>query len=70
VLVLGLVAALAYFAFGVRPDGTRAMPLRALSATGRWVLVITFGAILGSLATTFYSVLIDRLMFLLGLVGF
>lgn len=69
ILVVGVVAALYYFAFGVRPNGKRAMPLQALSGTGRWVLVITFGAIIGSLATTFYSALIERLTFLLGLVG-
>ncbi len=67
VLVLGVIAALSYFAFGVRPDGKRSMPLMALSTSGRWVLVITFGAILGSLATTFYASLIERLQFLIGL---
>src|SRR5437762_13050090 len=68
VLVLGVIAALSYFAFGVRPNGNRPAPLMALSVTGRWVLVITFGAILGSLATTFYTALIERLQFLIGLV--
>lgn len=67
VLVLGLVCALAYFAFGARPRAIAA-PLAALSTTGRWVLVITFGAIIGSLATTFYTALIDRLDFLVKLV--
>ncbi len=68
VLVLGVIAALSYFAFGMRPNGNRAAPLTALSTTGRWVLVVTFGAILGSLATTFYAALIERLQFLIGLV--
>lgn len=70
VLVLGVVTALSYFAFGARPDGGRPMPIRAISTAGRWVLVVTFGAILGSLATTFYAALIERLQFLLGVVGF
>jgi hypothetical protein len=69
VLLLGVVSALAYFAFGARPDGQRPAPVQALSVAGRWVLVISFGAILGSLATTFYSALIDRLDFLYRLVG-
>src|SRR5437588_4628965 len=69
VLVLGVITALTYFAFGARPNGERPVPLRALSTTGRWVLVITFGAILGSLATTFYTALIERLEFLLRLVA-
>jgi hypothetical protein len=68
VLLLGVVAGLAYFAFGARPNGERPMPIRALSTSGRWVLVFTFGAILGSLATTFYAALIERLEFLLKLV--
>jgi hypothetical protein len=70
VLVLGVVTALSYFAFGVRPNGRRPMPVRALSTIGRWVLVVSFGALIGSLATTFYSALIERLEFLLRLVGF
>lgn len=69
VLVLGVICALSYFAFGARHNGDRPRPLRAISAAGRWVLVISFGAILGSLATTFYAALIERLQFLLALVG-
>src|SRR5689334_18624490 len=65
ILVLGVITALAYFAFGARPNGARPAPVAALSTAGRWVLVITFGAILGSLATTFYAALIERLQFLL-----
>lgn len=70
VLFLGVIAALSYFAFGVRRNGTRIFPLRALSGLGRWVLVVTFGAILGSLATTFYAALIERLEFLVGQVRY
>lgn len=70
ILVLGVITALAYFAFGARANGARPAPVAALSSVGRWVLVITFGAILGSLATTFYSALIERLQFLLGMAGF
>jgi hypothetical protein len=70
ILVLGVITALAYFAFGARPNGARPAPVAALSTAGRWVLVITFGAILGSLATTFYAALIERLQFLLGQAGF
>jgi hypothetical protein len=69
VLLVGVIVALAYFAFGARPSGDRPMPIRALSTTGRWLLVVTFGAILGSLATTFYTALIERLEFLLKLVS-
>src|SRR5436190_19945823 len=64
VLVAGVVCALAYFAFGAKADGTRFAPIRQVSIVGRWVLVIAFGAILGSLGTTFYFALIDRLDFL------
>jgi hypothetical protein len=35
---------------------------------GRWVLVVAFGAILGSLAITFYSALIERLVSLVDIV--
>jgi hypothetical protein len=69
VLVLGVVSALTYFAFAARTDGERPMPLKAVSTAGRWVLVITFGALIGSLATTFYAALIERLEFLLRIAG-
>ncbi|HYP21251.1 MAG TPA: hypothetical protein VEY08_14360 [Chloroflexia bacterium] len=69
VLVVGVVCALAYFTFAARPDGQRPAPVKALSVVGRWVLVISFGALLGSLATTFYAALIERLIFLTDLVG-
>jgi hypothetical protein len=68
VLVAGVVCGLSYFAFGARADGERPMPIKQLSLAGRWVLVVAFGAILGSLATTFYAALIERLMALVELV--
>jgi hypothetical protein len=68
VLVAGVVCALAYFAFGARADGIRITPVRQLSVAGRWVLVVAFGAILGSLAITFYSALIERLVSLVDIV--
>ena len=68
VLVVGVVCALAYFAFGARANGTRLTPVREMSVVGRWVLVLAFGAVLGSLATTFYAALIDRLGFLVSVV--
>ena len=64
VLVVGVVCGLAYFAFGARADGSRLTPVREMSVVGRWVLVLAFGAILGSLATTFYAALIERLGFI------
>ncbi|MDQ6693299.1 MAG: hypothetical protein M3014_02625, partial [Chloroflexota bacterium] len=68
VLLVGVICALAYFAFITRPGGKRPQPIKALSVGGRWVLIVTFGAILGSLATTFYAALIERLKFLIDLV--
>jgi hypothetical protein len=68
VLVAGVVCALAYFAFAARPNGVRPAPIQAMSVAGRWVLVIAFGAVLGSLATTFYAALIERLDFMVNLV--
>ncbi len=65
VLLLGVVCALAYFAFGARAGGERSQPVRALATVGRWVLLVAFGALLGSLSTTFFSALIDRLMSLI-----
>jgi hypothetical protein len=68
VLVLGVICALVYFAFGARPNGERPRVIREVSVVGRFFLVVAFGAILGSLATTFYRALIGQLVFLVGLV--
>jgi hypothetical protein len=68
VLVLGVICALVYFAFGALANGERPRVVREVSVVGRWVLVVAFGAILGSLATTFYAALIERLVFLVDLV--
>jgi hypothetical protein len=68
VLVVGVICALAYFTFFARKNGERLMPVRAISAVGRWFLIVAFGALLGSLATTFYAALIGQLGFLVGLV--
>lgn len=65
VLLGGVVCGLAYFAFGTRAGGERPQPVKALSVAGRWVLMVAFGALLGSLATTFFSALIERLAFLI-----
>jgi hypothetical protein len=68
VLVLGVICALVYFAFAARANGQRPRVVREVSVVGRWVLVIAFGAILGSLASTFYCALIEGLVLLVGLV--
>jgi hypothetical protein len=65
VLLLGVVCALAYFAFGARAGGERSQPVRILATVGRWVLLVAFGALLGSLSTTFFAALIDRLLALI-----
>jgi hypothetical protein len=68
VLVVGVICALAYFTFAGRKNGERTALVRPLSAVGRWFLIVAFGAILGSLATTFFAALIERLGFLINLV--
>ena len=68
VLLLGVVCALTYFAFGARGNGERSQPVRALAMIGRWVLLVAFGALLGSLSTTFFAALIDRLLSLINTV--
>ncbi|HEX8597545.1 MAG TPA: hypothetical protein VF952_03420 [Chloroflexia bacterium] len=65
VLLLGVVCALAYFAFGARAGGERSQLVRILATVGRWVLLVAFGALLGSLSTTFFAALIDRLLALI-----
>jgi hypothetical protein len=68
VLVIGVICALAYFTFAARKNGERTALVRPFSVVGRWFLIVAFGAILGSLATTFFAALIERLGFLINLV--
>jgi hypothetical protein len=66
-LAVGTIGALAYFyfTFGVRgsPQG-RLVEVGA--RVGRWVILITLGALFGNRVMTYVSLLIERVYFLLG----
>lgn len=61
-LLLGVLAALVYFFFSLEHKG----PLRAVSRTGVYVLMVGFGASFGLTVMGRVSLLIGRLQFLLG----
>jgi hypothetical protein len=67
VVVVGVICTLAYFTFSARRNGERPAPVGVLAYVGRWFIIIAFGALIGSLATSFYAALIERLGFLIGL---
>lgn len=66
-LVLGTIGTLSYFYFtmGVR-KGAGGTVVRISSTVGRWVLLITLGAIFGNRVMAYVSLLIERIYFLLG----
>jgi hypothetical protein len=61
--VLTLVCVMAYFFFSI--DNRRPV-IREASSTGRWLLMVTFGAFFGSTIMARMALLIDRLQFLQG----
>jgi len=70
ILVVGTIAVLLYFTFNVSRDNLlariRAGFLRPWAALGRWVIMITFGAIFANTVMARVSLLIGRVQFLLG----
>jgi hypothetical protein len=66
-LALGTIGTLSYFYFtmGVR-KGSGSAFVRVSSTVGRWVLLITLGAIFGNRVMAYVSLLIERIYFLLG----
>jgi len=66
-LTVGTVGTLAYFYFtmGVRgsPEGRL---VKVGAVVGRWVILITFGALFGNRVMTYVALLIERAYFLLG----
>jgi hypothetical protein len=66
-LSVGTICTIAYFYFtmGVR-GGPGSGFARFASAIGRWVILITFGAIFGNRVMAYVSLLIERVYFLLG----
>jgi hypothetical protein len=66
-LAVGTIGTLSYFYFtmGVR-KGPGTGLLTFSSTVGKWVLLITFGAIFGNRVMAYVSLLIERIYFLLG----
>jgi hypothetical protein len=66
-LAVGTICTLAYFYFtmGVR-GGPGSGFVRLASVVGKWVILITFGAIFGNRVMAYVSLLIERAYFLLG----
>ncbi|MFQ6059209.1 MAG: hypothetical protein ACE5MB_10075 [Anaerolineae bacterium] len=70
ILVVGTVATLLYFYFNASRDNllarVRAGFLRPWAGLGRWIIMITFGAIFANTVMARVSLLIGRVQFLLG----
>lgn len=70
ILVVGTIAVLFYFAFNASRDNSlariRAGFLKPWAGVGRWLIMITFGAIFANTVMARVSLLIGRVQFLLG----
>ncbi|KAF0197008.1 MAG: hypothetical protein FD169_680 [Bacillota bacterium] len=62
IIVLGLMAILAYFIFSIPQRG----PVRRVSQAGRWLMMITFGVSFGNVVAGRLNLLIAQLSNLLG----
>lgn len=73
-LVVGTIGTLSYFYFTMGSGkGPGSMLIRFWAVIGKWVILITFGAIFGNRVMSYVSLLIERVYFLLsdwlGVVG-
>jgi hypothetical protein len=69
IIILGVIVTLHYFSFGVRADGGRTAAGALVAGAGRWLIVITLGAVLGTLTVSFVSALIERIDFVFRVVS-
>ena len=69
IIIVGVIVTLHYFSFGVRADGARTAAGTLVAGAGRWLIVITLGAVLGTLAVSFISALIERIDFVFRVVS-
>lgn len=65
-IVAGTICAFLYFYFTARQESLGGRLLQGLRSIGRWVIIISLGAIFGSLVMSRVSLLIGRVQFLLG----
>jgi hypothetical protein len=72
-ILIGTLGTFCYFAFRVRPDGPlrdlRAAFIRFWSGVGFWMIMITLGALFANAAMSRFTLLIDRVQWLLEAFG-
>jgi len=64
-IVVGTISALLYFTYTTRPDSPVGRAVSLFASIGKWVLLVAFGAILGTTVLSRVSLLIGRVQFLL-----
>jgi hypothetical protein len=73
-IVLGTVCTLLYFTFTARGQSRltrlRGRVVQVGAGMGRWFLMFTFGALFGSLVMSRVSLLVERVTFLMNVLGF
>jgi hypothetical protein len=69
IIIVGVIVTLHYFSFGVRAGGDRTAAGALVAGAGRWLIIITLGAVLGTLTVSFASALIERVDFVFQVVS-
>jgi hypothetical protein len=65
VIVVGTIATLVYFHFTAGANRPGARVIQAVGSVGKWVVLLTFGAIFANVVMGRISLLIGRVQFLL-----
>ncbi len=66
VIILGTICALVYFYFTARPQSIGGRVAQGMGTVGKWILMVTFGAVFGNVVMGRVSLLVGRVQFLLG----
>jgi hypothetical protein len=69
IIIVGVIVTLHYFSFSVRLGGQRSAAGTLVAGAGRWLIIATLGAVLGTLTVSFVSALIERVDFLFRVIG-
>ena len=66
IIILATVSTLIYFYYTASARGVPGRAIRAVGSTGKWFMMVAFGALFGNVVMSRISLLIGRVQFLLG----
>jgi hypothetical protein len=66
IIIVATLSTLTYFYFTAGVRGAASRAIRAVGTTGKWFMMVAFGALFGNVVMSRISLLIGRVQFLLG----